>query len=236
MNCTGRLALQQGWLRAAGSRFLPLKMTPHHHLPPLNVFSSRFPEKHEADTSFWHDHFLRVVCSILFNGTWQGDSGHIVMVQHLGGFQWMLGWGQNLSLRPRPLQVPFIRDKSLKRTTSSSFSHWCQGILVSGFFIAVASRFCDRVLCPAQVGSVIQGEAATFCSCTFCLRAFPSQGYLAATEKQPHASKIWCLVAAAGTASALAQDCETLLSSQFCGVQHWKALDRIHDLPVASSD
>lgn len=180
MSYTGRLALQHGWLSAAGSRFLPLKITPHHQLP--------------------------------------------------------LGWGQNLSVRLRPLQGPFIRNKSLKRTTSSSFSHWCKGILVSGVFIAVASRVCDHVLCPAQVGTAIQGEAATFCSRTFCLRAFPSQGYLAATEKQPHASKIWCLVAAAGTASALARDCETLLSSQFCAVQHWKALDRIHDLPVASSD
>lgn len=121
----------------------------------------------------------------------------------------------NLSLRPRPLQVPFIRNKSLRRTTSSSFPHWCKGILVSGVFIAGASRFC-----PAQVGTVIPGVAAALCSCTFCLRAFPSQGCLAATGKQPHASKIWCLVAAAGTASALAQDCKTLLSSQFCAVQH----------------
>lgn len=192
------------------------------------MFLSRFPGEHEAAYSFWHDQFLRVACSILFKDTWQGDT--LLRCHIWGDFRGC--WdGVKTSV-----SGPFIRNKSLKRTTSSSFSHWCKGILVSGVFLAVASRFCVHVLCPAPVGTVIQGGAATFCSCTFCLRAFPSQGYLAATEKPPHASKIWCLVAAAGTASALAPDCETLLSSQFCAVQHWKALDRLHDLPVASSD
>lgn len=102
------------------------------------------------------------------------------------------------------LHVSSIRTKTSKRTISSSLSRRCKGILVSGVFIAVTPRCCDHVLCPAQVGTVIQEEAATFRFCTFCLCAFPSQGYLAATKKQPHASKIWCLVAAAGTASALA--------------------------------
>lgn len=85
-------------------------------------------------------------------------------------------------------------------------------------------------------GQWFRKKRQRFVSCTLCLRTFPSQGYLAATEMQPHASKIWCLVAAASTASALAQDCETFLSSQFCAIQHWKGLDQIRDLPVASSD
>lgn len=82
-------------------------------------------------------------------------------------------------------------------------------------------RFCERVLCPAQVGTVIQGGAATF---------------IWQLPRPTHASKIWCLGAAAGSASALALDCKRFLSSQFCAFQRWRRLDQIHDLPGASSD
>lgn len=80
--------------------------------------------------------------------------------------------------------------------------------------------FCVHFLCPAQVRTVIAEKAATF---------------IWQLPRPTNASKMWCLVAAAGSASALAQDCKSFLSSQFFAFQHWRRLDQTHDLPVASS-
>lgn len=170
---------------------------------------------------------------LLFNGTWKRGSGHIVTAQQLGGFQWLLGLKisghglfrslpSGLNSRRGHLPIHFVT-KLVQRNVGVRCLYCIPGP-VTTFSVQL------------RRGQWFRKKWQHFVSCTLCLRAFPSQGYLAATEMQPHASKIWCLVAAASTASALAQDCETFLSSQFCAIQHWKGLDQIRDLPVASSD